>query len=243
MSTESSALELAYRVSAIVSSGVELDGIVAQVVCLAAKAARCDACAVFQSAAGGGDVTRYAARAPHESEPARVPVPAADCAPAWMAAPPAVLAIERRASGDARFRPVEGFVDASHEALLSVPLLARGAAIGLVNVHNRSPRAYSPAEVAMLAFVGEQIGLAVHAAVLAAENSSLRESALNLKRDLESRKVMERAKGIVQRTHGLTEEEAYLRLRAESRRSRKPMREIAEAIILADSASRASGSA
>jgi len=33
---------------------------------------------------------------------------------------------------------------------------------------------------------------------------------------------------------GLTEEEAYLKLRNESRRLRRPMRDLAEAVILSD---------
>lgn len=188
-------------------------------------------------------MTIYASRAPHESEPARVVLAATDCEPAWMAAPPAVLAIERRASGDARFRPVEGFVDAGHEALLSVPLAAGGTALGLVNVHDREPRAYTPAEVAMLTFVGEQLGLAISASLLACEASRLREETLRLQSELETRKLLERAKGIVQRDYGISEEEAYLRLRAESRRTRRRLREIAEAVILADSAARTSRSA
>jgi AmiR/NasT family two-component response regulator len=49
---------------------------------------------------------------------------------------------------------------------------------------------------------------------------------------------VERAKGILQQRHGLTEEEAYLRLRNESRRLRRPMKELAEAIILAEDLSR-----
>ena len=55
-----------------------------------------------------------------------------------------------------------------------------------------------------------------------------------MKRTLEARKIIERAKGILQHRNGLTEEDAYLRLRNESRRLRRPMRELAEAIILAE---------
>ena len=51
---------------------------------------------------------------------------------------------------------------------------------------------------------------------------------------LEKRKVVERAKGLLQRRHNLTEEEAYLQLRNESRRLRRPMKELAEAIIFAE---------
>jgi AmiR/NasT family two-component response regulator len=59
-----------------------------------------------------------------------------------------------------------------------------------------------------------------------------------MKRELATRKLVERAKGILQRNHGLTEEEAYLRLRGESRRMRRPMKELAEAIILAEELNR-----
>jgi uroporphyrinogen-III synthase len=49
---------------------------------------------------------------------------------------------------------------------------------------------------------------------------------------LESRKHIERAKGVLQRDFGLDEEAAYKAMQRESRQRRKTMREIAEAIIL-----------
>ena len=62
-----------------------------------------------------------------------------------------------------------------------------------------------------------------------------------MKRQLETRKLVERAKGILQYKFHLTEEEAYLRLRNESRRLRRPMRDLAEAIILTEDLARKSG--
>ena len=55
-----------------------------------------------------------------------------------------------------------------------------------------------------------------------------------MKRMLETRKIIERAKGILQHRHSITEEQAYLDLRSESRRLRRPMRDLAEAIVLAE---------
>jgi AmiR/NasT family two-component response regulator len=46
--------------------------------------------------------------------------------------------------------------------------------------------------------------------------------------------LVERAKGILQQRHAITEEEAYLRLRNQSRRLRRPMKELAQAIILSE---------
>ena len=62
---------------------------------------------------------------------------------------------------------------------------------------------------------------------LEVENSELAER-------LETRKVVERAKGILQRDLGITEEEAYLGIQRQSRQRRKSKREIAEAILIGE---------
>jgi response regulator NasT len=53
-----------------------------------------------------------------------------------------------------------------------------------------------------------------------------------LKDTIETRKIVERAKGVLMDTHGLKESEAFQRIRKASMDSRKPMRQIAEAILL-----------
>jgi uroporphyrinogen-III synthase len=55
-----------------------------------------------------------------------------------------------------------------------------------------------------------------------------------MQRQLETRKLMERAKGIIQRQLNIDEENAYLALQKLSRQKRRPIREIAEAIILSE---------
>ncbi len=55
----------------------------------------------------------------------------------------------------------------------------------------------------------------------------------DLKEALETRKIIERAKGILMDTYGLREQEAYRRIQVQSMNTRKSMREIAEAIIIA----------
>jgi uroporphyrinogen-III synthase len=57
---------------------------------------------------------------------------------------------------------------------------------------------------------------------------------------LESRKIVERAKGILQRELKINEEEAYRTLQRESQQRRKSMKEIAESIILNDELKRGS---
>ena len=56
----------------------------------------------------------------------------------------------------------------------------------------------------------------------------------DLSQQLETRKLVERAKGILQRDLGLTEEQAYLSIQRQSRQKRKTMKDIAEAIVLSE---------
>jgi GAF domain-containing protein len=112
-------------------------------------------------------------------------------------------------------------------SLLSVPLFTGQKVIGTLNIYTRERRWFTPEDIGFAKAVAGQ-------AALAFENARLISETLEIKRTLEARKVIERAKGILQYRHGMTEEQAYLDLRSESRRRRRPMRDLAEAIILAD---------
>jgi uroporphyrinogen-III synthase len=57
---------------------------------------------------------------------------------------------------------------------------------------------------------------------------------------LETRKVVDRAKGILQRDLRLSEEDAYRAMQRESQQTRRSMKEIAESIILTDELKRGS---
>ncbi|MBC7347994.1 MAG: ANTAR domain-containing protein [Clostridia bacterium] len=63
--------------------------------------------------------------------------------------------------------------------------------------------------------------------------TALEEEVGRLKERLETRKVVEKAKGILMQTLGLTEQEAYRRIQKESMDRCTSMRAIADAIILA----------
>jgi uroporphyrinogen-III synthase len=79
----------------------------------------------------------------------------------------------------------------------------------------------------LLATIGSLAGAEIELARLETQNSELSQQ-------LETRKVVERAKGILQRDLGLTEEQAYLSIQRQSRQKRKTMKEIADAIVLSE---------
>ena len=68
---------------------------------------------------------------------------------------------------------------------------------------------------------------------------TLRKENENLKKTLEARKLIERAKGILMSSRGLSEEQAFSLIQKKSMDLRKPMSEIAQAVILSEELSKA----
>ncbi|HET9216640.1 MAG TPA: GAF domain-containing protein [Terriglobia bacterium] len=111
------------------------------------------------------------------------------------------------------------------KALVSVPMIYREHVIGVINVYSAEAKPFSSEDVRVLTAVADQ-------AALAFENTKLSVAVQETQEALQTRKLVERAKSILQKHANLNEEEAYKRLQQQSMRTRKSMREIAEAVIL-----------
>jgi signal transduction protein with GAF and PtsI domain len=112
-------------------------------------------------------------------------------------------------------------------SLLCVPLAVKGKVIGVINCYTSKPHDFNEAEIELLTSIANQAAVAI-------ENTELMVKSKVIQEELETRKRLERAKGILMRQQKITEEEAYLRLQKCSMDNRKSIREIAEAIILAE---------
>ncbi len=149
----------------------------------------------------------------------------------WLAQHQRPVAVERKAFDDPRFQTFH-HSDHRFEAFLSVPILSRRKVAGVINVQQREPYIFSQREIRLIATAGFLVGAEIEMARLENANSQLSEQ-------LNTRKAVERAKGILQRDLRLSEEKAYLTLQSQSRQRRKSMREVAEAIVLSDEVKRA----
>jgi uroporphyrinogen-III synthase len=226
-------LEYLHQTSRIVSSVLSLDEMLKELVGLAVQVTGCDACLVYLVEPLGEIVLR-ASQLPHASEIGNIRMKLGEGITGWVAAHKSVVAIPSRAASDKRFKNFPALIEDTYEAFLSVPLVAGGEVIGVINVHHKKMHPHTSEQVSLLAFMGEQMGVAFARSRVVDENARLQEETLEIRRQLEARKLVERAKGILQSKYRLTEEQAYLRLRNESRRSRRPLRDLAEAVILAE---------
>lgn len=238
MEPSTSQVAILHRISSIVSSQVSLDEMLGEIVGLTVQVTACDACLVYLIEHENNEMVLRASQMPHQSDIGNIRLKIGEGVTGWVAEHRSVVALSQDAAADRRFKAFRALVEDTYQALLSVPLLASGEVIGVINVHHRAPHQHSSDEVALLTFVGEQMGGAISKSLLEEENARLLEETQEMKRQLETRKLVERAKGILQYRQGLTEEEAYLALRNESRRLRRPMRDLAEAIILAEDMTR-----
>jgi len=112
-------------------------------------------------------------------------------------------------------------------SMLSVPLTVKDKVIGVINIYTSYPHEFTETERAVLTMVANQAAVCI-------ENTELMVQTKVIQEELETRKLVERAKGILMKHHGLSEEEAFKRIRKASMDSRKTMREIADAILFTD---------
>lgn len=238
MEPVSSHVAVLHRISNIVSSELSLDEMLGEIVGLTVQVTDCDACLVYLLDRDTDEVVLRASQVPHAAALGNLRMKVGEGVTGWVAEHKSVVALSSRAAADARFKRFQALIEDTYEAFLSVPLVSGGDVIGVINVHHRETHNHNSEEISLLTFIGEQMGGAIAKASLSETNARLMEETLEMKRQLETRKLVERAKGILQQRHSLTEEEAYLRLRNESRRLRRPMKDLAEAIILAEDLSR-----
>lgn len=111
-------------------------------------------------------------------------------------------------------------------SMLSVPMIIKDRVVGVINSYTPKEHRFTKEEISILQAVANQAAVAI-------ENTRLDQEILDAKEALETRKVVERAKGVLMRELGIPEDEAYKKIHRKSMDLRKSMREVGEAIIMA----------
>jgi GAF domain-containing protein len=125
---------------------------------------------------------------------------------------------------DWRFADLPEFKAGRFEGVVSIPLMDAAVVVGMVNFCRVERIALRPQELSLLLDLSLPL-----AALLTA--SALREQLQTTTQRLVDRKLLDRAKGLLQEDLGWSEEQAYMHIRRLSRQQRTPMREIAQRLI------------
>jgi uroporphyrinogen-III synthase len=217
-------VDFLHEISSRMAAGAaSLHEVLSRVVDFSVALVKCDSCFIY--VLENNELVLRASKNPHDEVIDRLKLPMGQGITGHVAENRQPIAIAQDAVHHPHFRFFNELPEDSYEAFLSVPLLSRGRVVGVMNLQHRKPHMHSQHEIQLISTIGFLVGAEIEMARLEFENS-------NLSRQLETRKILERAKGILQREHGLSEEEAYLTLQRQSRQRRLSMKEVAEAIIL-----------
>jgi uroporphyrinogen-III synthase len=222
---EDSPVDALHEIGARLATADGFHEVLTRVVEFASALVKCDSCLVY--VLDGEDLVLRASKNPHPEAVDRLKLRVGQGITGWVAEHHEAVAISEKAAQDPRFQFFHELPEDSYEAFLSVPLQSRGRVVGVINLQHRLPHHYNRRQIKLISTIGFLVGAEIELARLEEANS-------NLSEQLRTRKIVERAKGILQRDMGLSEEQAYLTLQRQSRQKRIAMKDIAEAIVLSD---------
>jgi uroporphyrinogen-III synthase len=225
MNASRSDVDVLHEIGSRLATASPLHAVLSQVVNVVSTLVRCDSCFVY--VLQDTDLVLRASKTPHPDVVDRLKLRVGQGITGWVAEHGEPVAVSEGASLDPRFQAFHDLPEDRYEAFLSVPVLSRGKLVGVINLQHEAPHVHGREEIQLISTIGFLVGAEIEMARLEGENTQLSER-------LETRKVLDRAKGILQRDLGITEEEAYLTIQRQSRQRRKSKKEIAEAIVLSD---------
>lgn len=226
LKTKEKELAIFYKVIKEISS-LDLEQVLAEIVKTTSKLSMADSCLIYLLDSTKKELVLRASKNPHKKLLKKIKMKLGEGITGWVAEKKKPVVICENAAKDSRFKFFHQLPEDRYEAFLSVPIVNKHGTVGVINIQHKKKHRYSEEEINLLTAIGQLAGGAV-------ENARLVEESLALKEALETRKILEKAKGILMKDLKITEEEAFRRIQKKSMDLRKSFREIAEAIVMAD---------
>src|ERR1700728_4441279 len=152
MEPASSHVALLHRISNIVSSELSLDEMLGEIVGLTVQVTDCDACLVYLLDRDTDEVVLRASQVPHAADLGHLRMKVGEGVTGWVAEHQKPVALSSKAADDPRFKIFPALIEDTYEAFMSVPLVTKGKAIGVINVHHRAKHDHTPEEIATISF-------------------------------------------------------------------------------------------
>ena len=218
-------IDFLHQVSSRIATADPLHVVLGSIVEFVTTVIPCDSCFIY--VLEQGKLVLRASKNPHADLVDRLGVQLGQGITGWVAENREPVAIASNASNDPRFMIFRSLPEDHFEAILCTPILCANKVVGVINLQHQLTYQHTENEVRLLSTLGFLVGAEIERARLETEN-------VQLANRLESRKAVERAKGVLQRDLGMSEDEAYRTMQKESRQRRISMQDIAEAILLGD---------
>jgi uroporphyrinogen-III synthase len=218
-------IDFLHEISSRIAAADSFHMVLGRIVDMVTTVVPCDSC--FLYVLEQDKLVLRASKNPHADIVDRFGIPLGEGITGWVAEHREPVAIAANACNDPRFVIFKNLPEDHFEAILCTPIVSATKVVGVINLQHRLSYQHTASEVRLISMLGFLVGAEIERARLETENTQLTGR-------LETRKVVDRAKGLLQRDLEITEDEAYRTMQRESRQRRKSMREIAEAILLGD---------
>lgn len=218
-------LSFLYRVAQSVHS-LEIDELLKEIVKITSEVTKGDSCLIYIYDSKKKELVLRASKNPHRNLLQKLTMKLGEGITGWVAKEMQSVVIDRGAYKDSRFKLFSNLPEDKFEAFLSVPIINKKGIAGVINIQFKKEHKHTITELNLLTAIGKLVGGAI-------ENALLIEESLVLKEALETRKIIEKAKGLLMNKRKITEDEAFRIIQKESMNSRKSLREISEAIMIA----------
>ncbi|EKD75963.1 MAG: hypothetical protein ACD_43C00269G0006 [uncultured bacterium] len=220
-------IQLLQRITETISYNLILDAVLEQVVALVSDTMKVDSCLIYL--AEDNHLILKASKIPHPKMINKVAMQFGEGITGWVAEQRKFVSLNEKAYEDNRFKFISDLdsdvATRRWQAFISVPIIFNDEIVGVINVQHRKKKIHSPQDVALLTTIAAQVGGAIYNAKLISETRTLKEA-------LETRKFVEKAKGLLMKQQQISEEAAYELIRKKSMDTKKTMKEVAQAIIM-----------
>ena len=218
-------LAILHKIIETISYDLNLQEVLSKIINIVAGLTKADSCFLYLI-----DDKNLVLRASKNSHPGiigNIKLKLGEGITGWVAKNKKTVIISSKAYDDERFKMFNNLPEDSYEAFLSVPVIYKKLTLGVINVQHKKPQKYFDSEIKLFETIARAIGGAIENAKLFTESQELRET-------LETRKSVEKAKGILMKELTISEDDAYKLLNKKSMNKRVTMKEVADAILIAD---------
>ncbi len=218
-------LRILQQIIETISYNLDLNDVLTRIVEIVSKATKADSC--FLYLINNQELILRASKNPHPKDIGIIKLKIGEGITGWVAKNKEIVAITQNAYSDERFRFFNNLPEDKYETFLSVPIIYKDNLLGVINVQHKNSRKYKANEIVLMETIAKATGGAIENARLFTETEVLKDA-------LESRKLIEKAKGILMKKLNVAEDQAYKLLHKKSMDKRLSMKEVARAVIISD---------
>ncbi len=164
--TQKEEVKILRKIVNLTSSDLNLNAILKEIVKVVNDITKADSVFIYLFDEKKRNLTLMASKVPRRKALGKLTLRVGEGITGWVAKQNQYVVIEKGAYCDSRFKSLDVLPEDQYEAFLSVPIIYKKKAIGVINIQHRKPHHYAPSVVALIDTIAKQVGGVVEHALL-----------------------------------------------------------------------------